>query len=284
MSVRGLLAASILFGIILIPGGCSQFDRYMTRSLEEDKSYTRHVVEYHRKHPNKRNDGVTVTWSTADYVAMAIAKQKLEGEWVKPTDQLAFLPDNLKLDQNGRPFCVIQRADSIIVLAYWNKTPMDCTLDATKNINDSHIISGDMEFSGRTDYWIYALKTTRAAAGDCIFPPDLYFIRSDRRNQRFFLEGSESYLLSRSRVTSQLRRLDAIVEACEPSWKGTWSASFFLIPSFAGYKTDSDISEAVQNGQWGRAYVGEFDRSTQILTILPLDSAKRRTEKLIVSR
>jgi len=31
---------------------------------------------------------------------------------------------------------------------------MDCTLDATKNIDDSHIISGDMEFSGRTDYWI----------------------------------------------------------------------------------------------------------------------------------
>jgi len=60
--------------------------------LEEDKSYTRHVVEYHRKHPNKRNDGVTVTWSTADYVAMAIAKQNLQGEWAKPTDQLSFLP------------------------------------------------------------------------------------------------------------------------------------------------------------------------------------------------
>src|SRR2546425_926635 len=188
MSMRDLLRASILLGIILIPGGCSQIDRSITRSLEEEKSYTHHVVEYHRKHPNKRNDGVTVTWSTADYVAMAIAKQKLEGEWVKPTDQLSFLPDNLKLDQNGRPFCAIQRADSIIVLA------------------------------------------------------------------------------------------------CEPSWKGIWSASFFSVPSFAGYKTDSDISEAVKNGQWGRAYVGEFDRSTQILTILPLDSAKRRAEKLIVSR
>jgi hypothetical protein len=188
-----LLKASILFGIVLVPG-CSQIDRSITRSLEEDKSYTRHVVEYHRKHPNKRNDGVTVTWSTADYVAMAIAKQRLEGEWAKPTDQLSFLPDNLKLDQNGRPFCVIQRADSIIVLAYLNKTP------------------------------------------------------------------------------------------CEPSWKGIWSASFFSVPHFAGYKTDSDISEAVKNGQWGRAYVGEFDRSTQILTILPLDSAKRRTEKLILKR
>jgi hypothetical protein len=284
MSMPDLLKASIFMGIVLIPGGCSQIDRSITRSLEEDKSYTRHVVEYHRKHPNKRNDEVTVTWSTADYVAMAIAKQKLEGEWAEPTDQLSFLPDDLKLGQNGRPFCAIQRANSIIVLAYWNKTPMDCTLDATRNIDDSHIISGDMEFSGRTDYWIYSLKTARIPAGDCILPPDLYVIRLDKLGKRFFLEGSESYFSLRSKVTSQLKRLDAIVEACEPSWKGIWSASFFLVPSFAGYKTDSDISEAVKNGQWGRAYVGEFDRSTQILTILPLDSAKRRTEKLIVSR
>ncbi len=282
--MRDLLGATAFLGIIFIPAGCSQIDRSITRSLEEDKSYTRHVVEYHRKHPNKRNDGVTVTWSTADYVAMAIAKQNLEGEWAKPTDQLSFLPDNLKLDQNGRPFCVIQRANSIIVLAYWNKKLMDCTLDATKNIDDSHIISGDMEFSGRTDYWIYSLKTIRIPAGDCILPPDLYVIRLDKQGKRFFLEGSESYFSLRSKVTLQLKRLDAIVEACEPSWKGIWSASFFLVPSFAGYKTDNDISEAVKNGQWGRAYVGEFDRSTQILTILPLDSAKRRTEKLILSR
>jgi len=204
--MRNVLGASFLLAIILIPAGCSQFNRYMTRGLEEDKSYTRHVVEYHRKHPNKRNDTVTVTWSTADYVAMAIAKQKLEGEWVKPSDELAFLPDNLKLDTNKRPFCVIQKADSIIVLAYWDKTPMVCTFDATKNINDSHIISGDMEFSGRTDYWIYSLKTTRVPAGDCILPPDLYVIRLDKEEKRFFLEGTESYLSLRSEVRSPAKR------------------------------------------------------------------------------
>ncbi len=239
------------------------------------------MVEYHRKHPNKRNDGVTVTWSAADYVAMAIAKQKLEGEWARPSDQVSFLPDSLKLDPNGRPFCVIQRADSIIVLAYLNKASMDCTLDATKNIDDSHIISGDMEFSGRTDYWIYTLKRI---SGDCILPPDLYIIRVDKQGKRFFLEGTEYYLSWRSNITSQLRKLDAIVDACEPPWKGTWSASFFSVTSFAGYETDSDISDAFKSGQWGKAYVGEFDRSTQILTILPLDSAKRRTEKLLIAR
>ena len=282
--MRDLLGASILLGTVLIPAGCSQFNRYMERSLAEDKSYSREVVEYHRKHPNKRNDGVTVTWSMADYVAMAIAKQNLEGEWAKPSDQISFLPDNLKVDRNGRPFCVIQRTDSIIVLAYWNKTPMDCTSDATKDIDDSHIISGDMEFSGRTDYWIYVLKTTRIPAGDCVLPPNLYVIRLDKQAKRFFLEGSESYLSLRSEVKSRLRGLDAFVKRCEPSWSGIWSASFFSVGRFAGYKTDNDISEAVKNGQWGKAYAGEFDRETQILTILPLDSAKRRTEKLIVSQ
>jgi len=42
----------------------------------------------------------------------------------------------------------------------------------------------------------------------------------------------------------------------EPSWEGDLVSRFLLVPSFAGYKTDSDISEAVKNGQWGGAYVG----------------------------
>src|SRR6202171_6445983 len=87
MKFLGMVFLTIA-SVTVILEGCSQFNRSMERSLANDKSYGRGVVEYHRKHPNKRNDGVTVTWSTADYVAMAIAKQKLEGEWVKPTDQL----------------------------------------------------------------------------------------------------------------------------------------------------------------------------------------------------
>jgi hypothetical protein len=35
---------------------------------------------------------------------------------------------------------------------------MDCTLDAAKQLDISKIDSGDMEFSGRTDYWVYILR------------------------------------------------------------------------------------------------------------------------------
>ena len=252
----------------------------MTRELEEDKSYTRHVVEYHRKHPNKRNDTVTVTWSEADYVAMAVVKQNLEGEWAKPSDELSFLPENLKLDPDGRPFCVIQRTYGIVVLAYWGKTPMDCTPDATRTIDDSHIVSGDMEFSGRTDFWIYSLKAVKIPADGCILPPAIYAIKVDKQSQRFFLGGTDSYLSLRSRVTAQLKTLDAIVNACQPSWKGTWSASFFSDQNLAGYKTDNDVQQAVKDGRWFYSYVGEFDRKTSILTISPLDSWRRRTEQL----
>lgn len=274
----------VFLSLMVIFEGCSQFNRSMERSLAYDKSYGYAVVEYHRKHPDKRNDGVTVTWSTADYVAMATAKQNFEGEWAKPSDQLPFLPNDIKVNHDGRPFCVIQKGESIIVLAYWNTFPMNCTLEAAKSIDDSHTISGDMEFSGRTDYWIYVLKTARVPADGCVLPPDLYVIRLDKQAQRFFLEASEAYLSLRSEVKSRLKHLDAFVQRCEPSWNGAWSASFFSVARFAGYKTDPDISDVVKNGQWGKAYVGEFERNTQVLTILPLDPAKRRTEKLVVSR
>src|ERR1700674_4653299 len=72
--------------------GCKRFDGSLTRGLEEEKSYTRHAMEYHRDHPDdRRGDTVLDTWSTADYIALDVAKQKLKGDWAKPSDQLAFL-------------------------------------------------------------------------------------------------------------------------------------------------------------------------------------------------
>lgn len=149
---------TMLFALVALTG-CKKFDESLTRGLEEEKSYTRHAMEYHREHPDKRRgDSVLDAWSAADYIALDVAKQKLKGEWAKPSDQLAFLPTNLKLDSAGRPFCVIQRGEAIIVLRFLDKTAMDCTLDTAKQLDISNIHTGDMEFSGRTAYWIYVLK------------------------------------------------------------------------------------------------------------------------------
>jgi hypothetical protein len=153
----GLCSALLLAFVSL--AGCAKFNESLTRGLEEEKSYTRHSMEYHREHPDKRRGDIVLdTWSAADYIALDTAKQKLTDEWAKPSDQLAFLPTDLKLDPAGRAFCVVQRDETIIVLRFLDKTGLDCTLDTAKQLDISKMHSGDMEFSGRTDYWVYVLK------------------------------------------------------------------------------------------------------------------------------
>jgi hypothetical protein len=72
------------------------------------------------------------------------------------SDKIAFLPDRLKR-KYGNPFCVIQTADSIKVVWYFS-APGQCSLQTDFHTNLANIASGDMEFSGRTDYWIYVLR------------------------------------------------------------------------------------------------------------------------------
>lgn len=159
-ALRATPCTAIALLCLSILCGCDRFYESLTSGLEEEKSYTRHAMEYHRQHPNKRHDGVLDSWSESDYIAVAVVKQKLDGQWAQPSNELPFLENSLKLDIDGRPFCVAQRTYSVIVLKFLGKAPMDCTLDSAKKIDISRINSGDMEFSGRTDYWIYVLRTT----------------------------------------------------------------------------------------------------------------------------
>ena len=153
-----VLPRTLLFALLIL-AGCKEAEESLTRGLENEKSYTRQAMEYHRAHPDKRSgDPVLDTWSTADYIAHNVAKQNQPGEWAKPSNQLLFLPAGLKLDSVGRPFCVVQKPDAIIVSRFLDKKTIDCTLDSAKLLDISNIHSGDMEFSGRTDYWIYVPK------------------------------------------------------------------------------------------------------------------------------
>jgi hypothetical protein len=127
------------------------------------------------------------------------------------------------------------------------------------------------------------LIPVRTVANDCDFPQDFRVLRVDRQNKRLFVEGNEADVSSQNRIDSYLRNLDRVIATCEPSWKANWSLSVFSNPKLAGYKSDGELSTAVENGNWGRAYVAEYDRSTQVLTILPVDSRKRRTRKVIIN-
>lgn len=139
--------------------GCTHFKKNLTQELEAEKSFTRYAMEHHRQHPNQRNgDDVLETWSTADYIAVATAQQKLPSNWASPSDRLPFLQNELRLDSSDRPFCVILNAGNIVVLRLLAETPLDCRLNAAEQINISRIRSGDMDFSGRSDFWVYVLR------------------------------------------------------------------------------------------------------------------------------
>jgi hypothetical protein len=153
-------AVLTVFSVALLGSvGCSRLENSLNTALEEEKSYSRHAMEYHRQHPEKRRGDLPLdVWSTADYIAQSVVEQHSRGDWATMSDQLAFLPDRLKR-MSGNPFCVIQRSDTIEVVWYFSLSGSEkCSLESKFNANLSGIASGDMQFSGRTDYWIYVLR------------------------------------------------------------------------------------------------------------------------------
>ena len=120
-------------------------------------------MEAYRKNPGafRGDKSVLETWSRSDYIAAAVTAQKRRGNWAEASDKLSFLEPKLRRDVTGHPFCVIQRDDRIAVLSIRSEKVPSCSPDLIKGIDLERINSGDMEFSGRTDYWIYVLRFPR---------------------------------------------------------------------------------------------------------------------------
>lgn len=160
MRIRSFFPVSTAVLLCAIMPVCNRVDSSINKGLEEEKSYTRHAMEYHRQHPEKRRgDPVLETWSTADYIAQAVADQKIPEDWARYTDQMPFLKPSLQRDLSRRPFCVVRRGGEIVVIRYFEQTQTpECTLQAAGKVDTQKVKSGDMEFSGRTDYWTYSLR------------------------------------------------------------------------------------------------------------------------------
>jgi hypothetical protein len=160
--------ARISFISIIVVGttfGCAKLTQSLNQGLEGEKSYTRTAMEAYRKNPSdfRGNKNVLETWSRADYIALAAVKQKKERIWAETSDKLNFLEPKLQRDAAGTPFCVIQREDQVIVVSILGGVNSKCILDLAKNLDVDRIKSGDLDFSGRSDYWVYVLKTQRAS-------------------------------------------------------------------------------------------------------------------------
>jgi hypothetical protein len=125
-----------------------------------------------------------------------------------------------------------------------------------------------------------AQKTTKTEFR-CSLPQDFRIVRIDERSKRLFLEGTEADVAPQRKIDAFLQKLDRAIGTCEPSWKISWSVSFFADPRLTGYKTDFSGVEVIA---WAKAYIAEYDRSTEVLTVRPLDTTKRRTRRVIVDR
>lgn len=146
--------------ITLLAGMYFACEKDLNRGLQEEKSYTRAAMEKYRQDPSVfrgSSPDVLEIWSRADYVATAVARQKIPGNWARTTDTLNFLQPDIQRDTRGKPFCVIQEKGDIVVLRMLSEAT-NCATELLTNVDTTHIRSGDMEFSGRTDYWVFVLR------------------------------------------------------------------------------------------------------------------------------
>jgi hypothetical protein len=147
-----LILAALL---AVTPSSC---EKGLNRGLQEQKSYTRAAMEKYRQDPKVfqgSSPDVLETWSRADYVARAVSQQNIPGNWATTADKLNFLQPKIQSDTTGRPFCVVQRKNEILVLRMLSESA-SCT-EKLLTIDSDHIQSGDMQFYGKSDYWIYVL-------------------------------------------------------------------------------------------------------------------------------
>jgi hypothetical protein len=153
VSIISIMLVSAIFS-------CQKPTPGLSQGLGEEKSYTRHAMETYRQNPNgfRGNKNVLETWSRSDYIALAISRQKKRGNWAENSDTLNFLEPQLRRDTSGTPFCVIQQENRIVVLSIRSAVAPSCSLDLMKGINFDRIKSGVMEFSGRSDYWVYVFR------------------------------------------------------------------------------------------------------------------------------
>ena len=90
------------------------------------------------------------------------------GNWAETSDKLTFLDrmtfldPKVQYDTTGRPFCVIHQDDRIVVLSIRSEAVSSCSTELLNGVDIERIRSGDMEFSGRSDYWVYVLRPSQS--------------------------------------------------------------------------------------------------------------------------
>jgi len=102
-------------------------------------------------------------------------------------------------------------------------------------------------------------------------------VRFDDAGKRVFVSAQLKEIATARTARSFFQSLQHTVEKCRPSWGKDWSVSVFSEATYAGYKDDPQLQEFVKDGRWSHAYVGEYDRTSQKLTLNPQDPKKMKS-------
>jgi len=122
----------------------------------------------------------------------------------------------------------------------------------------------------------------QSQAPSCSGTADARVVRFDDAGKRVFVRAQLKEIATTRRARSFFQSLQQTVEKCRPSWGKDWSVSVFSEATYAGYKDEPQLEESVKDGRWSRAYVGEYDRTSQKLTLSPQDPKKMKSLQVVL--
>jgi hypothetical protein len=128
---------------------------------------------------------------------------------------------------------------------------------------------------------VAALGLVASACGQqqdvtCLNSTQVRIVRVDDTQKRVFVITDLRQIGTAEQARDVLQELEDVLRKCRPSWEGSWSASFFKDAKFAGYKDEPQLQTFVADGSWTEAYVGEYERTSRTMTLMPATEMARK--------
>lgn len=100
--------------------------------------------------------------------------------------------------------------------------------------------------------------------------------RLDSRSKRLFAIGSENDIKTAANARGFLKSLANYISRCQSGWEKDWNVSIFADRRFAAYKTELESRSPHDTREWADAYIGEYSRSDQKLTLHPMSAKAKK--------
>jgi len=124
-----------------------------------------------------------------------------------------------------------------------------------------------------TSIFIASVAACANAGDNCQAPGNV--ARVDDRNERLFVIASESDIAGPTKIEKIVEGAGSYIAACRRDWSSKWSVSAFSDKKYAAYKDEPQVAPYIENGEWQKAYLAEYDNSDASLVRFPLQPTRR---------